>query len=84
MYVFVNDARGKQPEFIVATSEYVASKVDYEKASKGSEWYSFDRQNKPLETEGWEQFGNAQGDAEIPIILTPDTMTMAIPDPSTD
>lgn len=84
MYVFVNDARGKQPEFVVALSKYVSGKVEYQKARNGSEWFSFNKQDRPMAEEGWEQFGNARGDAEIPLVLTPDTKTVEIPDPSTE
>ena len=58
MYVFVNNARGERPEFLVARSSYVADKIVYQKSSKGSEWYSFSIADRPTEDEGWEQFGD--------------------------
>lgn len=58
VYVFVNNARGSKPEFLVATSSYVAGKVVYEKTSRGSEFYSFSLADRPSQDEGWKFFGD--------------------------
>ena len=65
MYVFVNNARGEKPEFLVARSEYVAEKVSPSTASTGSQWYSFLVSDRPTKDEGWEQFGDPNPDPGV-------------------
>lgn len=66
VYVFVNVGHTERPEFLVATSEYVAAKVVHEVTSKGSEWCSFRRLDRQFESEGWEDvFGNPHGPAAV-------------------
>jgi hypothetical protein len=65
MYVFVNNARGEKPEYLVARSDYVAHKVYHSVSSKGSEWYSFGTADRPTENEGWEQFGDPNPDPHV-------------------
>jgi hypothetical protein len=72
MYVFVNNARGDKPEFLVAQSAHVAEKTLYEKAVKssmGSEFWSFMERDRQTKGEGWEMFGNPRPDPEIPEML---------------
>jgi hypothetical protein len=82
MYVFVNNARGDKPEFIVAPSEHVAAKVYYSVASKGSEWYTFSTADRPTEGEGWEQFGNPNPDPNVAAALQAETQADVSPDSS--
>ncbi|MFP5203755.1 MAG: hypothetical protein ACLGP3_07745 [Acidobacteriota bacterium] len=69
MYVFVNNARGAKPEFLVARSEYVAGNVRLWKSSKGTELYAFDLASRPMEGEGWEQFGDPDPDPHVTTAL---------------
>jgi hypothetical protein len=69
MYVFVNNARGTKPEFLVARSAHVAGKVYHEVTSKGSEWYSFSTADRPTTGEGWEQFGDPNPKPQIAAAL---------------
>ena len=70
IYVFVNNARGEKPEFLVARSDYVAEKTIYEKTQKtGSEIWSFSEKDRPKKDAGWEQFGDPRPDPEIPAML---------------
>jgi hypothetical protein len=81
MYVFVNNARGERPEFIVARSDYVAEKTIYQKTPKsGSEFWSFMESDRPTKGEGWELFGNPRPDAEIPEILQAESRAEPIED----
>ncbi len=84
MYVFVNNARGEKPEFLVALSGHVADKVDHQVSPKGSEWYSFSISNRPKRDEGWDQFGSPFPDPEITAALQAETEAEAAPDPSVD
>jgi hypothetical protein len=63
-YVFVNIRKDGRPEYVVAPSVHVAEKVVKETAKTGSVWYSFLRQDRLYVSEGWELFGNPQGDSE--------------------
>lgn len=56
IYVFVNIRADQRPEYIVAPSEHVAQKVRIEPAKTGSVWYSFYREDRPFEDEGWDAF----------------------------
>jgi hypothetical protein len=69
MYVFVNNARGEKPEFLVAPSSHVANKIVYQKSSKGSEWYSFSIADRPKENEGWELFGDPNPNPDVAAAL---------------
>lgn len=82
MYVFVNNARGEKPEFVVALSEHVADKVDHQAASTKSEWYSFSISNRPTAGEGWEQFGNPHPDPILTEALESEAKIEVPPDPS--
>lgn len=84
MYVFVNNARGDKPEFVVARSEHVAAKVYHSVASKGSEWYSFSTADRPTEGVGWEQFGDPSPDPHVAAALQAESQAEATPDPSTE
>jgi hypothetical protein len=53
IYVFVTLRANERPEFHVVPSEFVADHV-YEDESKGGTWYSFDRSDLKLGSEGWE------------------------------
>jgi len=79
MYVFVNNARGEKPEYLVARSSYVANKVVYQKASKGSEWYSFLTADRPTEGEGWEMFGDPNPDPHVAAALQAESQAEAQP-----
>lgn len=58
VYVFVNVPGNERLEYIVVPSNHVADKVRRTKASTGSVWYDFRRDNRLYEdTEGWEVFG---------------------------
>ena len=82
MYVFVNDARGEKPEFLVALSARVAEKVYHQVSPSGSEWYSFSTSDRPTEGEGWEQFGNPNSDPETAAALQSESQTDPPLDPS--
>ncbi|MGP8270556.1 MAG: hypothetical protein ACLQLH_10855 [Terracidiphilus sp.] len=82
MYVFVNNARGDKPEFIVALSKHVAAKVYHSVASKGSEWYSFSTADRPTEGEGWEQFGDPNPDPNVAAALQAESQSDASPEAS--
>jgi hypothetical protein len=57
IYVFVNLKGNQRPEYHVVPSESVAAHI-YEEETKSGTWYSFDRKNAPISSEGWEIFGN--------------------------
>jgi hypothetical protein len=56
IYVFVNLRGSDRPDYIVATSGYVADHVKINPSSTGSVWYEFHRKDRPTEGEGWESF----------------------------
>jgi hypothetical protein len=58
VYVFVNLKGEQKPDYLVVPSEHMATNVNYEKATSGSEWFSFARANRIDETEGWSFFGS--------------------------
>jgi hypothetical protein len=58
VYVFVNIRKENRPEYIVAPSEHVATKVVKFTSRKGSIWYSFSKADRLFEGEGWEMFGD--------------------------
>lgn len=64
IYVFVNNARGQKPEFLVALSKYVAGKIDHQ-VNTNSEWYAFRIADRPTKDEGWETFGDPNPNPEI-------------------
>ncbi len=65
VYVFVNNARGEKPEYLVARSNYVADKICHQ-VNSNSEWYSFRIADRPTEDEeGWGIFGNPNPSPEI-------------------
>jgi hypothetical protein len=70
VYVFVNLRKEERPEYVVASSTYVASKVRTKPSKPGSIWYEFHRKDKPAEDEGWNIFGDPYASAE-PEELTP-------------
>jgi hypothetical protein len=82
MYVFVNNARGEKPEYVVAPSGYVADKVLHEITRKGSEWYSFRASDRPSGDEGWEMFGDPNPDPHVAAALQAESQAEAPPDPS--
>jgi hypothetical protein len=58
-YVFVNIRDGgRRPEYVVAPSAHVAAKVVKSISKTGSIWYSFLRNDRLFDGEGWELFGN--------------------------
>ena len=57
-YVFVNIRKEARPEYVVASSAHVVSKVVKFTSKKGSIWYSFMRADRPVVDEGWELFGD--------------------------
>jgi hypothetical protein len=57
-YVFVNIRDGGRPEYVVAPSAHVAAKVVKSISKTGSIWYSFFRNDRLFDGEGWEFFGN--------------------------
>jgi hypothetical protein len=65
MYVFVNNAQGERPEFIVAPSGHVAAKIGHEVSPKGNKWYWFNESDRLSEEEGWKLFGNPRPDPEV-------------------
>lgn len=64
-YVFVNLRKEERPEYIVASSAHVASKVRHTVAKTGSVWYEFHRVDRPVAGEGWELFGEPHDRPEI-------------------
>jgi hypothetical protein len=64
VYVFVNLRGMERPEYVVAPSAYVASKVRTEPSKKGSVWYAFYRKDKPTDDEGWSLFGDPHATIE--------------------
>jgi hypothetical protein len=84
MYVFVNNARGEKPEYLVARSDYVAKKVYHSVSSKGSEWYSFSTADRPTEGEGWELFGDPNPDPHVAAALQAESQAEAQSDPSSE
>jgi hypothetical protein len=81
MYVFVNNARGEKPEYLVAPSNYVAEKVDHSVSSKGSEWYQFNAADRPTKGAGWEMFGDPNPDPHVAAALRAESQTAVLPDP---
>ena len=82
MYVFVNNARGEKPEYLVALSDYVAEKVYHSVTKKGSEWYSFGTADRPMEGEGWELFGDPNPDPQVAAALQAESQAEVQPEPS--
>lgn len=82
IYVFVNDARGKKPEFIVASSSHVADKTVYQKSPKGSVWYSFSATDRPAKGEGWDIFGDPNPDPILAAALQAESQSEAHTDNS--
>jgi hypothetical protein len=82
MYVFVNNARGEKPEYLVALSDYVAEKVYHSVSKKGSEWYSFGTADRPMEGEGWELFGDPNPDPQVAAALQAESQAEVQPEPS--
>jgi hypothetical protein len=82
MYVFVNNANGEKPEFIVAPSNYVSKKIGSEVSPKGNEWSWFTAADRLSENEGWEQFGNPRPDPVIADALQVESQTEAPPGPA--
>jgi hypothetical protein len=82
MYVFVNNARGEKPEYLVAPSRHVAEKVYHEVATKGSEWYSFSTSSRLKEGDGWELFGNPNPDPHVAAVLETESQPEAAPEPT--
>ena len=82
MYVFVNNANGEKPEFIVAPSNYVSKKIGSEVSPKGNEWSWFAASDRLSENEGWEQFGNPRPNPVIAAALQVESQTEASPCPS--
>jgi hypothetical protein len=68
VYVFVNNARGQKPEFLVVRSKYVAEKIDHQ-VNTNSEWHSFRIADRPTEGEGWEIFGDPNPNPDIAAAL---------------
>jgi hypothetical protein len=82
MYVFVNNARGEKPEYLVAPSDHVAKMVFHSVSSKGSEWYSFSTSDRLMESEGWEMFGDPNPDPDVAAALQAESHADALPDHS--
>jgi hypothetical protein len=82
MYVFVNNARGEKPEYLVVPSDYVAKKVYHSVATKGSEWYQFQRSDRPTEGEGWELFGDPNPDPHVAAALQAESQAEVPSEPS--
>jgi hypothetical protein len=82
MYVFVNNARGDKPEFLVARSDYVAERVYRWVSPKGFEWYSFSTADRPTEGEGWDLFGDPDPDPPVAAALQAESQAEAQPEPS--
>jgi hypothetical protein len=82
MYVFVNNARGEKPEYVVAPSGHVALKVYHQVYPTGSEFYSFGTADRPSEGEGWELFGDPNPDPHVAAALRAESQAEAPPDPS--
>ena len=57
-YVFVNIRKEARPEYVVVPSAHVAMKVTKSTSKTGSVWYSFFRNDRLSDTEGWELFGD--------------------------
>jgi hypothetical protein len=55
VYVFVNLKGNQRPEYYVVPSEFVASHV-YEESRETSTFYSFDRRDLQMTSEGWDVF----------------------------
>jgi hypothetical protein len=64
-YVFVNIGREARPEYVVASSAHVVSKVVRFTSKTGSVWYSFMREHRPVPGEGWELFGDPHATADL-------------------
>jgi hypothetical protein len=64
VYVFVNLRNEERPEYLVASSTYVASKVQKNTAKTGTMWYEFHLKDKPAEGEGWGIFGDPHASGE--------------------
>jgi len=76
-YVFVNLKDDARPEYIVASSAYVAAKVITYVAKSESVWYSFMRKDRPSDKEGWELFGDPlpMGETEALIEIVQDEIS---------
>jgi hypothetical protein len=64
VYVFVNLAGESRPEYLVAPSAYVASKVVTSHRKAGI-WYSFKRADRLALDEGWTLFGDPNAGDEL-------------------
>ena len=87
MYVFVNDARGNKPEFLVAQSAHVAEKTIHEKSKKsstGSEFWSFMLRDRQTENEGWQLFGNPHPDLDVQATLQTESQAESLEDAASD
>ncbi|MGB8276850.1 MAG: hypothetical protein WCF20_02785 [Methylovirgula sp.] len=58
IYVFVNIGEKDRPEYLVVPSHHVAANVVTFTSSKGTVWYSFSRDSRLSDDEGWELFGD--------------------------
>ncbi len=87
MYVFVNNAGGNKPEFLVAQSAHVAEKTIHEKSKKsstGSEFWSFMVRDRQTEDEGWQLFGNSLPDPDVQATLPTEFQAESLEDATSD
>jgi hypothetical protein len=54
IYVFVNIRGDQRPEYVVVPSTHVSQKIRVDPAKTGSIWYSFNREDRLFENEGWD------------------------------
>ena len=55
VYVFVNLRGDIRPDYIVASSGYVADHTKTSRSSTGSIWYEFHGKDRPYPEEGWDE-----------------------------